>query len=66
MKETTLTIPELGLIAGTRVALGAGIGFLLADKLSSEQRRDTGIVLLLVGAISTIRLALEVLGKSER
>ena len=66
MKETTLTIPELGLIAGTRVALGAGIGFLLADKLSSEQRRTAGIVLLLVGAISTIPLALEVLGKSER
>ena len=66
MKETTLTIPELGLIAGTRVALGAGIGFLLADKLSSEQRRAAGIVLLLVGAISTIPLALEVLGKSER
>ena len=66
MKETTLTIPELGLIAGTRVALGAGIGFLLADKLSSEQRRAAGIVLLLVGAISTIPLALEVLGKGER
>jgi hypothetical protein len=66
MKETTLTIPELGLIAGTRVALGAGIGFLLADKLSGEQRRAAGIVLLLVGAISTIPLLLEVLGKSER
>ena len=66
MKETTLTIPELGLIAGTRVALGAGIGFLLAEKLSSEQRRAAGIVLLLVGAISTIPLVLEVLGKSER
>jgi hypothetical protein len=66
MKETTLTIPELGLIAGTRMALGAGIGFLLADKLSSEQRRAAGIVLLLAGAISTIPLVLEVLGKSER
>jgi len=66
MKETTLTIPELGLIAGTRVALGAGIGFLLADKLSSEQRQASGILLLLVGAISTIPLVLEVLGKSER
>jgi hypothetical protein len=66
MKETTLTIPELGLIAGTRVALGAGIGFLLADKLSSEQRQAAGILLLLVGAISTIPLVLEVLGKSER
>jgi uncharacterized protein YjeT (DUF2065 family) len=66
MKETTLTMPELAMIGGTRVALGAGIGFLLADKLSGEQRRAAGIVLLLVGAISTIPLALEVLGKSER
>ena len=66
MKETTLTMPELAMIGGTRVALGAGIGFLLADKLSSEQRRAAGIVLLLVGVISTIPLVLEVLGKSER
>jgi uncharacterized protein YjeT (DUF2065 family) len=66
MKETTLTMPELAMIGGTRVALGVGIGFLLADKLSSEQRRAAGIVLLLVGAISTIPLVLEVLGKSER
>jgi uncharacterized protein YjeT (DUF2065 family) len=66
MKETTLTMPELAMIGGTRVALGAGIGFLLADKLSGEQRRTAGIVLLLVGAISTIPLALEVFGKRER
>ena len=66
MKETTLTMPELAMIGGTRVVLGAGIGFLLANKLSSEQRRAAGIVLLLVGAISTIPLALEVLGKRER
>ena len=66
MKETTLTMPELAMIGGTRVALGAGIGFLLADELSSEQRRTAGILLLLVGAISTIPLALEVLGKSKR
>ncbi len=66
MKEATLTMPELAMIGGTRVALGAGIGFLLADKLSSERRRAAGIVLILVGAISTIPLVLEVLGKSER
>ena len=64
MKESTLTMPELAMIGGTRVALGAGIGFLLADKLSSEQRRAAGILLLLVGVISTIPLALEVFGKT--
>jgi hypothetical protein len=46
------------------VALGAGIGFLLADKLSGEQRRTSGIVLFLVGVISTIPLALDVFGKN--
>lgn len=39
MKEKVLTIPEIMLIAGTRVALGAGVGLLIADKLSREARR---------------------------
>ncbi|HWB09240.1 MAG TPA: hypothetical protein VG826_08450 [Pirellulales bacterium] len=61
MKEVRVTLPELGLIAGTRGALGAGIGLLLADRLSDEQRKAVGWTLLAVGAISTIPLALEVL-----
>jgi hypothetical protein len=65
MKETTLTLPELGLIAGTRAALGAGAGLLLSDKLNAEQRRAVGWALLLVGIISTIPLSVEVIGKSE-
>ncbi len=56
MKEKSLTIPEIAQIAGTRVILGAGIGLLLADKLSGEQRRAVGWALLAVGALSTIRL----------
>lgn len=63
MKETRLTIPELMLIAGTRVAGGAGIGLLLADRLSKEQRKAAGLSLLLVGALTTIPLALIVLSK---
>ena len=65
MKETRLTLPEVGMIAGTRMALGAGLGLLLAGRLSDEQRRAIGWVLLGVGVISTIPLALEVLGKSD-
>jgi hypothetical protein len=63
MRETRLTFPELGLIAGTRGALGAGIGLLLADCLSREQRKAVGWTLLLVGAVSTVPLAFEVLGR---
>lgn len=62
MRETRITLPELGLIAGTRAALGAGVGLLLADRLPEGQRRAVGWTLLLVGALSTIPLAFEVLG----
>ena len=34
MIRRTVTLPELGLIAGTRGALGAGIALLLADRLA--------------------------------
>jgi hypothetical protein len=66
MIKADLTLPELGLIAGTRGALGAGIALLVGDKLSAEQRRSVGWTLLLVGAISTIPLAIDVFGKSRR
>jgi hypothetical protein len=62
MRETRISLPELGLVAGTRVALGAGLGLLLAGRLTEEQRRAAGITLLVVGALTTIPLALEVLG----
>jgi len=58
MKEARLSIPELGLIAGTRAALGGGIALLLADKLSKDQRKAVGWTLLLVGAITTVPLGI--------
>jgi hypothetical protein len=65
MKERILTIPELILIAGTRVALGVGIGLLLADKLTDNERRAAGWALVAVGALTTVPLAMNILGKSE-
>ncbi len=62
MKETHLTVPELMLVAGTRAILGAGIGLLLANRLSVDQRKAAGWALTLVGALTTIPLALEVFG----
>src|SRR5205814_328663 len=47
MKQVTLTLPEIGLIAGTRAALGAGVALLLGDKLTPEQRRAAGWALFL-------------------
>jgi hypothetical protein len=62
MRETRITLPELILVAGTRAALGAGLDLLLADRLSADQRRAVGWTLFLVGALSTVPLALEVFG----
>ena len=36
MQERGLTIPELMLIAGNRVALGVGVGLLIGDKTSDR------------------------------
>ena len=63
MKTSELTLPEVGLIAATRGMLGAGIALLLAEKLNEDQRKAIGWVLLVIGAISTIPLAIDVLSK---
>jgi hypothetical protein len=65
MKERHLTIPEIVLIAGTRVVLGLGLGLLFADRLTGDQRRAVGWALFAVGALSTIPLAAEVLGRGR-
>ena len=65
MKERKLTLPVVALIAGTRGMLGAGLGLLLAGRLSNDQRRAVGWTLALVGAVTTIPLAMLVLGQPE-
>jgi len=63
LTKRELTIPEIMLIAGTRVALGAGIGLLLSDRLNKDQRRAAGWTLLAVGVLTTIPIITGVLGK---
>ncbi len=63
MKETHLTFPELGLVAGTRAALGGGAALLLADRLTKEQRKAVGWTLFLVGAVTTIPLVITALAR---
>lgn len=65
MKNTELTFPEIGLIAATRGMLGAGAALLLADRLNDDQRRAVGWTLLIVGAVSTIPLAVQVMSKRK-
>jgi len=60
MITTELRLPELGLVAGTRGLLGAGIGLLIAGRLTDSQRRDIGWTLVAVGVLTTLPLALMV------
>ena len=65
MKHHEVTVPQIGLIAGTRAMLGAGIALLVAEKLTGEQRRAIGWTLVAVGAVTTIPLVLQLLGEDE-
>ena len=64
--DRTLKLSDIFLIGATRGMLGAGIGLLVASRLSDEQRRAVGRVLVLVGAITTIPLARKLFGPPEQ
>lgn len=63
MTQRVFTLPEIMLIAGTRVALGVGVGLLVAEKLGRDARRGAGCALLIVGALTSIPIVLGVLAK---
>jgi CBS domain-containing protein len=65
LKERKVTLPELILVAGTRAALGVGVGLLLKDRLNKDQRRGAGLALVILGGLSTIPLALEIFGEKD-
>ena len=65
MIERKLTLPEIMLIGGTRVALGAGIGLLLSNRLNKDQCKAAGLALALVGGLTTIPLALGLIGRGR-
>ncbi len=66
MRERKLKLSEIGLIAGTRGMLGAGIGLLLSGKLNKEQRRAVGWTLVAVGAVTTVPLVMTVFGQQKK
>ena len=65
MFERKLTIPDLILIAGTRVVLGAGLGLLISTRLNNDQRKAAGVALALVGGLTTVPLAIGVIGQKR-
>jgi hypothetical protein len=65
MRERSLTIPEIMLIGGTRVALGVGLGLLIGDKLCHDARKGAGWALLAVGVLTTVPLFMDVVSKPQ-
>ncbi len=65
MRETRISLPELGLIAVTRAALGVGVGLLLSEQIGGRTRRGVGWALVVFGALITVPLVAEVLGKGR-
>jgi hypothetical protein len=66
MREKVLTVPEIVLMAGTRVALGIGVGLLIAGKLDRSARKAAGLALLMFGAWTSIPIAMNIIGKRRR
>jgi hypothetical protein len=65
MRQTTLRIPDLMLLVGTRVALGVGIGLLVGSRLDARARKGAGVALLMVGALTTVPILLNLRASSE-
>ncbi len=63
MRKSVLTIPEIGLIGLTRVALGLGLGLLLSGKLDRDARKAAGIALVAFGVLTSFPLAADILSK---
>ena len=60
VKRVELPVPEIGILALTRAMLGAGVGLMVAEKLSERQRRVIGRTLFLIGLLSTIPLVKDI------
>lgn len=66
MKKPNVTFPLLALVGITRGLAGIGIGLLLASRLHKRTRRQLGEVLLVVGAASTVPLAITIIRRTRR
>lgn len=65
LKDTRITVTDLGLFAASRGVLGVGIGLLLSTRLARRRRVALGGLLIMLGALSTIPLAVTVLRRSR-
>ncbi len=56
MKTYPVTLPEIGLLSGTRALAAAGLAFLVSEKIRPECRRAAGWSLLGAGSVVFIAL----------
>jgi hypothetical protein len=66
MREIRLSLPEFLFVVGTRAMLAGGLAFLIANRLSREQRTGAGVTLALAGALATIPSAIALFGRRDR
>jgi hypothetical protein len=66
MDKMSISFPELGLLAATRGMIGVGLGLLFANKLSREKRKVVGLPLFIIGALSTIPIAVHLFRKEPK
>ena len=60
MKKFSMSLPQLIFVAATRGALGVGIGLLAANRIRRHRRRVVGSTLAIVGALTTIPVAIAI------
>ena len=61
IKKKNLSLPMIGLIAGTRGMLSAGAALLFLSEIKKPRRRKLGWALFLTGVLSTIPIGYKVL-----
>ena len=65
MIERNITLTEMILWTGTRIALGTGIGLLISRGLTKDAMKAAGLALTVVGGFTTIPLAIALMGKKN-
>jgi hypothetical protein len=58
MRTITLPLAQFGFVVATRAALGAGIALLVSGRLPEARRRAAGLLLVGIGAATTVPAAI--------
>jgi hypothetical protein len=54
MNKAAINLTDLGMVAGSRVAMGVGVGIALAGYLTPGQRKAIGLGLVALGVLSGV------------